>query len=63
MMPKLLHSVKVDGESVKAGTKVKYIGPAPKAGKHPRHREQVAIRLPDGREVSVDASAIDAHSF
>jgi hypothetical protein len=62
-MPKLLHSVKINGESIPAGTRIEYIGPAAKAGKAPRYREQCRIRLPDGREVAVDPSAIDAHSF
>jgi hypothetical protein len=62
-MPELLHSIKIDGESIPAGTEIEYLGPAPKMGRHPRYREQVWIELPDGREVSVDPSAIDAHSF
>lgn len=62
-MPRLLHSVKIESESVPAGTRVEYVEPAVKAGKYPRYREQVRIRLPDGREVRVDPSAVDAHSF
>jgi uncharacterized membrane protein len=62
-MPKLLHSVKVRGKSVKAGTKVEYLEPAVKAGKFPPYRERVWVRLPDGREARIEASAIDAHSF
>jgi hypothetical protein len=63
-MPKLLHSVKLEsGESVPAGTEVAYIGPSPRAGGYPHYREQVRVELADGREVCIDASAIDAHSF
>jgi hypothetical protein len=62
-MAKLLHSVKVDNKSIPAGTQVEYIAPAPKEGGYPLYREQVWVKLPDGREVSIDASAVDAHSF
>jgi hypothetical protein len=63
MTAKLLHSVKVDGESIPSGTEIEYIGPAPKAGGHPHYREQVEVELPDGQRACIDASAVDAHSF
>lgn len=62
-MPKLLHSVKIEDESIPAGTEVEYLDPAVKAGKFPPYRERVWVRLPSGREVRIDASAVDAHSF
>ena len=59
-MPKLLHGIRIKkGEHIPAGTKIECVSPAPKAG----HREQVTVKLPDGRVVDVDASAVDAHSF